>query len=328
MTTKEEILYALRMADGFISGQELCDQLQVSRTAVWKRIRQLKEDGYEIEAVPNRGYRITGSPDIIAEQEVGSRLQTNWIGRNIRYFERITSTNQMARRLGEEGAPEGTLVIADEQTQGKGRTGRHWTTPPGTAVAMTLLLRPRIAPAHISMVTLVMGLAVAAACRQLYGIEAGIKWPNDVVINGKKVCGILTEMSAELSAVHYIVIGTGINTNIREFPPEIKDTATSLLLELGHEVNRAELIAGTMEHFEIRYEMFLKTQDLSGLMDEYNSMLVNKGRGVRVLLPEGGFNGVAQGINKKGELLVTREDGTLENVYAGEVSVRGIYGYV
>ena len=325
---KTKILQALRECEDYVSGQELCDQLQVSRTAVWKKIKQLQEEGYEIEAVSNRGYRMVGCPDTIAAEEVESRLKTKWIGRDVRYFQEITSTNQYAKKIGEEGAPQGTLVIADEQTRGKGRFGRVWATPPGTAVAMTLLLRPKLPPERISMVTLVMGLAVAKACRELYDLPVGIKWPNDVVIDGRKICGILTEMSAEMYAVNFIVIGVGINTNIMEFPDELKETATSLKLVLGYEINRAELIAKVMELFERYYEMFEADGNLSGMVEDYQELLVNKGRMVRVLEPGNEYTGTALGINPEGELLVASEDGTVKVVYAGEVSVRGVYGYV
>ena len=184
---KNEILRALRETDGYVSGQELCNKIGVSRTAVWKNIRSLQEDGYEIEAVTNRGYRLAGVPDTIAEEEVASRLTTERMGRQIRYFSRIDSTNQYAKRIAEEGAADGTLVIADEQTAGKGRSGRTWVTPPGEAIAFTLLLRPKLSPGRISMVTLVMGLAVVNAVNKLYDLHAGIKWPNDVVINGRKL---------------------------------------------------------------------------------------------------------------------------------------------
>lgn len=328
MEMKSEILTALREGDGYVSGQELCERLQVSRTAVWKRIKQLQEEGYEIEAVPNRGYRIRSCPDTVSAQEIESRLDTRWIGRTVEYYEVITTTNQYAKKAGEEGAPEGLLVVAEEQTQGKGRFGRWWKTPSGTCIAMTLLLRPKLPPARISMVTLVMGLAVTAACRELYGLPAGIKWPNDVVLHGKKVCGILTEMSAEMMAVNYIVIGTGINVNLKEFPKELEDTATSIALELGHEVNRAQLIAACMKKFEEYYEAFVQDGDLSRLMETYNDWLLNKGQQVRVLEPGSEYTGIALGINHAGELFVQREDGSVETVYAGEVSVRGIYGYV
>ncbi len=325
---KNEILRALRETDSYVSGQELCRKLGVSRTAVWKNIRSLQEDGYEIEAVTNRGYRLAGVPDTIAEEEVASRLQTERMGRQIRYFSRIDSTNQYAKRIAEEGAPDGTLIIADEQTAGKGRSGRTWVTPPAEAIAFTLLLRPKLSPDRISMVTLVMGLAVTNAVNSLYDVSAGIKWPNDVVIKGRKLCGILTEMSAEVRQVNYIVIGVGINANLTSFPEEIREIATSLRLELGCDINRAELIARVMTEFERLYAEFEAQGDLSAVMQEYNELCLNAGSKVRVLDPNGEYTGTSRGINSMGELLVETEDGQIQEVYAGEVSVRGIYGYV
>jgi len=325
---KNEILRALRETDSYVSGQELCRKLGVSRTAVWKNIRSLQEDGYEIEAVTNRGYRLAGVPDTIAEEEVASRLQTERMGRQIRYFSRIDSTNQYAKRIAEEGAPDGTLIIADEQTAGKGRSGRTWVTPPAEAIAFTLLLRPKLSPDRISMVTLVMGLAVTNAVNSLYGVSAGIKWPNDVVIKGRKLCGILTEMSAEVRQVNYIVIGVGINANLTSFPEEIREIATSLKLELGRDINRAELIARVMAEFERLYAEFEAQGDLGAVMQEYNELCLNAGSKVRVLDPNGEYTGTSRGINSMGELLVETEDGKMQEVYAGEVSVRGIYGYV
>ena len=325
---KNEILRALRETDGYVSGQELCRKLGVSRTAVWKNIRSLQEEGYEIEAVTNRGYRLSGIPDTVAAEEVGSRLQTERMGREIRYYSTVDSTNQYAKRIAEEGAPDGALVIADEQTAGKGRSGRSWVTAPGEAVAFTLLLRPKLSPDRISMVTLVMGLAVARAVNALYQAGAGIKWPNDVVIRGRKLCGILTEMSAEVMRVQYIVIGVGINVNISSFPEEIRERATSLKLELGHEVSRAELIAEVMSQFERLYGQFEADGDLRGIREEYNALCLNAGSAVRVLDPNREYTGTSQGINSRGELLVETEDGKIREVYAGEVSVRGVYGYV
>ena len=326
---KEKILQMLRGSDGFVSGQQLCQTLGVSRTAVWKHIRQLLDEGYEIEAVTNRGYRLISSPDTIAAGEVNACLTTRWAGRPVRYFAVTDSTNLVAKRLGDEGEPEGTLVIADEQTAGRGRSGRHWSTPPGTNIAMSLLLRPQIPADRISMVTLVMGLAVAEAVRSLYGVRALIKWPNDVVVGGKKLSGTLTEMSAELTGsgnaqpkVNYIVIGTGINVNMTEFPEEIAQTATSLRLQLGEEVGRAALIGAVMQYFEDAYELFLAQQDLTLLMDRYNAMLVNAGRQVRILEPDHAYTAEALGINARGELKVKLPDGRIREVYAGEVSVR------
>lgn len=325
---KSEILHILRNQPGYVSGQELCRQFGVSRTAVWKAINQLKEEGYEIEAVTNKGYRIVACPDVISAEEVKSLLDTCWAGQEIAYYSLIDSTNNKAKKLAEEGAAHGTLVIADEQNGGRGRRGRSWETPPKSSIAMTLIVRPDLPPEKASMLTLVMGMAVASACRSLLDLPAGIKWPNDVVLDGKKICGILTEMSAEMDGIHYLVIGTGINVNMNEFPEQIRQTATSLSLEAGHPVNRAEVICRCMKYFEQYYETFMERQDLSALREAYNGMLVNMDREVRVLEPGNTYSGISRGINDRGELLVEREDHTVERVFAGEVSVRGIYGYV
>lgn len=328
MDSKYEILRALRESEGSVSGEMLSKRIGVSRTAVWKHIRALEEEGYEIEAVNRKGYRLAGVPDTIASREVGSRLTTQRMGRDIRYFSTIDSTNQYAKRIAEEGALDGTIVIADEQTAGKGRGGRHWVTPPKEAVSFTLIVRPKLPPEKISMVTLVMGLAIAQAVRTLYGLDAGIKWPNDVVIHGKKLCGILTEMSAEIREVHYIVIGAGINANLTSFPDEIRSVATSLKLELERDVNRAELIAAVLRQFEHLYGVFEESGSLKNLKEDYNQICVNKDQPVRVLDPMGAYTGCAHGIDEEGALLVELEDGTVSRVVSGEVSVRGIYGYV
>lgn len=325
---KSKILAALGQADDYVSGQELCGMLHVSRTAVWKVINQLKEDGYEIESVPRRGYRIHSRPDRISAEEVKSRLDTNWIGGDIRFYETIDSTNNEARRLAEQGASCGTLVLAEKQQSGKGRRGRSWMTQSGSAIAMSLVLRPKLPPTCASMVTLVMGLAVAKACQEYCGVDAKIKWPNDIVVEGKKICGILTEMSSEIDYINYVVIGTGINTKVEQFPPELVQTAASLHQIMGRQADRAGLIAACMQKFEQYYEKFEIQQDLSLLMEEYNMLLAGKNGEVRVLEPGNEYRGISEGINSLGELQVRKEDGTVESVYAGEVSVRGIYGYV
>ena len=325
---KTEILTVLKEAPGFVSGQELCDRLGVSRTAVWKVIKQLEEEGYQIEAVRNKGYRLAEAADVITEAEIGSRLRSKWMGRHLVYFPETDSTNIQAKRLGEEGAPEGTLVVPERQTAGKGRRGRTWSSPAGTSIYMSFLLRPNIPPRCAPMVTLIAGLAGAKAVNQVTGLNARIKWPNDLVVNGKKICGILTEMSAEMEGIHYIVTGIGINVNQKEFPEEIRDKATSLLLEGGRCFNRSQLIAGVMEWFEPYVERFLETKDLSLLKEDYEEMLANLNQEVQVLDPAGEYHGVCQGIDKDGQLLVERGDGSLSRVQSGEVSVRGIYGYV
>ena len=325
---KEEILRILRSADGYISGQELCNRFGVSRTAVWKAINQLKEAGYEIEAQQNKGYRLMAAPDLMTEAEIKSLMHTEWVAKEVLYFDTIDSTNTKAQELAEKGYPSGTLVVADKQESGKGRRGRSWVSPSGTGIFMTLMIKPDINPNNASMLTLVAALAVAKAITSVTGEEALIKWPNDIVVNGKKVCGILTEMNAQFDYINHIVVGIGINVHNESFPEEISQMASSLMIEAGGKrFHRAQIIAETMSYFEQYYDTFLKTQDLSALVREYDELLVNMNKAVRVLDPKEPFDGKAMGITPKGELIVdTWESRKL--VSSGEVSVRGIYGYV
>lgn len=325
---KEEILRLLRSADGYISGQELCNRFGVSRTAVWKAINQLKEAGYEIEAQQNKGYKLMAAPDLMTEAEIKSLMHTEWVAKEVLYFDTIDSTNTKAQELAEKGYPSGTLVVADKQESGKGRRGRSWVSPSGTGIFMTLMIKPDINPNNASMLTLVAALAVAKAITSVTGEEALIKWPNDIVVNGKKVCGILTEMNAQFDYINYIVVGIGINVHNESFPEEISQMASSLMIEAGGKrFHRAQIIAETMSYFEQYYDTFLKTQDLSALVREYDELLVNRNKSVRVLDPKEPFDGKAMGITPKGELIVdTWESRKL--VSSGEVSVRGIYGYV
>lgn len=327
----EEILKKLRDAGGFVSGQELCEQYGVSRTAIWKAVKQLEKDGFVIEAQNNKGYRLVEreDADVFSKAAIESHMDTKQIGKHLIFHKETGSTNIDAKELAEDGAAAGTLVVADLQTAGRGRRGHSWASAAGQNIYMTLLLRPRCRPEKASALTLVMALAVLEAADELPGIVCRIKWPNDIVVGGKKICGILTEMSAELDGIHYVVIGTGINVNQTAFADDIKDTATSLCLESGRTVDRSRLVARVMHYFEEDYALFEKSWDLSGLTDKYNRYLVNLGRQVRVLDPKGEYDGVAHGINERGELLVERAgDGVIMPVYAGEVSVRGIYGYV
>ena len=325
---KEEILKMLRETDGYISGQELCNKFGVSRTAIWKVMKQLKEAGYNIEAQQNKGYHIVSAPDVMDAAELKSIWKPKWVGCEILYFDSIDSTNTKAQELAEKGYPSGTLVVADKQIAGKGRRGRNWESPSGCGIFMTLMLKPDINPNNASMLTLVSALAVAKALADITGKDAKIKWPNDIVIDGRKVCGILTEMSAQFDYINNIVIGIGINVNNSSFPEEISATASSLrLLSGGKKYRRAEIIEKIMEYFEKYYSIFLETEDLSALVNEYDAMLVNMKKQAKVLDPKEPFEGKAMGITKTGELIVdTWESRKL--VSSGEVSVRGIYGYV
>lgn len=324
---KSEILRLLKESKGYLSGQQLCDYFQVSRTAVWKVIEQLKKEGYRIEAVRNKGYRLMGSPDVMSKAEIESMARTKWAGRQVVYYQETDSTNIRAKDAGEKGGGHGTLFVAEQQTAGKGRRGRGWESPAGTSIYMTILLHPDFLPGKAPQLTLLMAVAVVEAIRKATGLACRIKWPNDVICHGKKLCGILTEMSTEMDFINYVVIGVGINVNQETFPEELEDKATSLKLETGASVRRAELIAAVMERFEACYGTFLKTEDLSGIRERYNRLLVNRNQDVKVLEPGNEYEAHAVGINDAGELIVRTKDGE-KAVYAGEVSVRGVYGYV
>ena len=260
------------------------------------------------------------------ENTISDQIHTKWAGKTVHFAQEPDSTNLWIKRLAKEGAPQGTLALAEFQSAGRGRLGRSWEVPEGTSVMMSILLRPEFEPQYAPMLTLVMGMAVAKAVK-LLGFEVSIKWPNDVVVSHKKICGILTEMGVRDGKIDYAVIGVGINVNIREFPAEMEDKATSLYLESGREFDRSQIPGLVMEAFENYYEKFAATCNLSGLKAEYESILANYNQPVRVLAKEP-YEGIARGITDSGELLVEKTDGTVVEVSAGEVSVRGLYSYV
>ena len=264
---------------------------------------------------------------LLDSEMIHSRLSREGVGCPLFYAETIDSTNEWAKREAGNAAVDGSVYLADHQTAGKGRRGRVWKSPEGTSISMSLLLRPEIPADRISMLTLIMGLSAAQGMKAATGLDVGIKWPNDVVSRGKKLCGILTEANA---AVDYVVIGIGINCNMEAFSEELSQIATSLKLELETEVSREEVTAQVLKAFYRNYALFRETCTISGVLKkEYEELLVNMNQQVRVLDPKGEYNGISKGINELGELLVEKADsGEAEAVYAGEVSVRGIYGYV
>lgn len=325
---KTRILKELKGAGDYISGQELCEKLNVSRTAVWKHIKALKEEGYEIDSVTKRGYRLVTCPDLITQEAVSSNLNSQWLGKDLRFYDTIDSTNLEVRRLAEAGAEHGLTVIAEEQVSGKGRRGRSWLGKAGTGIWMSFLLKPEIALENSSMLTLITALAVAKAINEVTNVSCGIKWPNDLIVNGKKVCGILTELSAQMDELNYIVVGLGINVNMEEFPDDLKDKATSLQIETGKRIYRAPLAAKVLEYFEKYYEQFIQTEDLSTFKDEYNHLLVHMNQKIRVIRGSKETIYTSHGINERGELLAETASGKIESILSGEVSVRGILGYV
>lgn len=272
-------------------------------------------------------YRLIAEPDLIDEMRIRKYLRTKWIANQIVYSREMDSTNIQAKKLGEDKAADGTVVVTELQTAGRGRRGRDWISPAGNCYC-SILLRPDIRAEHASMITLIAALGVAKAIRQVAKLNTMIKWPNDVIANGKKLCGILTESSTDLEYINYVVVGIGVNTNQMDFPDEIKEKASSVRLETGEAMNRAELLAAFLNAFEEYYELFLKTEDLSALLSEYNSLLINRGKEVKIIEKEEERILKAIGIDKNGGLIVENCEKIQEVIISGEVSVRGLFGYI
>lgn len=325
---KNRILDILQHADGYVSGQQLCELLGVSRTAVWKNINSLKKQGYVIEGVNNKGYRLVNSPDVITKDKIYEHLRTDIFARDITYYDETDSTNTRAKLAAEEGAVHGALFVANRQNAGKGRKGHSWNSDKGTTISMTYLLKPSVDISCVSAITIVSAVAIARAFDRVKGLKPQIKWPNDVLSNGKKLVGILTEMSSEGLDINYVVVGIGINVYNSQFPEDIADKATSIFIENGEGYDRSRLIAEISNEFEVLYNEFVKNKNLEFIVDEYNSYLVSKDRQVYVIEGDKRTEYTALGLSPDGGLLVKDEQGATHNIISGEVSVRGIYGYV
>jgi len=299
-----QILKALRDCDSYLSGETLSQRLGVSRVSVWKHIRSLKKDGYLIEASP-RGYKLLSSPDLLLPYEFPDLEQ------RIHYFPEIGSTMDAARELAKKGAEEGTIVIAEIQTRGRGRLSREWLSPEG-GIYFTLILRPRISPAYAPRINLMAASAVAATIRKLFRLKAELKWPNDVLIEGKKVCGILAEMAAETDAVNFVNVGIGINANnpVTRFDK----TATSLKDALGREISRKEFLSVLMTEIERRQPLLMKAD----LLKEWKKLSATLNRDVRVVAPGEVIVGQAIHIDTTGALIVKEKNGSLKKAMAGD----------
>jgi BirA family biotin operon repressor/biotin-[acetyl-CoA-carboxylase] ligase len=319
---KDEILRLLRSsATGYLSGAELGSRLRVSRTAVWKHIKSLERDGYVIDAVPSKGYRLTFSPDILRISDVLQGLSTQIIGRAIRYETEVVSTNVLAMEMAHRGAVEGTVVIAEQQTGGKGRLGRTWISPKGNLYC-SIILRPAIPSHKAPLVTLMCAVAVVAAIRQTADISAGIKWPNDILVDGRKVGGILSEMSAEPDRVKHLVLGIGVNVNMDPggFPPDVGKLATTLALESGAPVSRARLLRNLLLLLDHWYLRLLKNE--GEVLDAWISFNVTLGQQVAVSAQGELIEGLAKDIDRDGRLIISLPDGSLRTVSAGDVTIR------
>ncbi len=321
-----DILAILQEASGqYVSGEHLSQHLGISRAAVWKRISALKKEGFLIEAVTRKGYRLNSSENPYGKPAILNKLVTHTFGKELKFFTQVDSTNSVLKQLAAEGAPEGTIVVAESQTGGRGRLGRSWVAPSGTGIWLSLLLKPKLHPGEVQTLTLAASVAVCRALEHLNISGLGIKWPNDVLIGRKKVCGILTELSAEAERIAWVILGIGLNVNHLEqdFSDEIASIATSLRLntEDREPLDRSMLAAGLINALEEVYEDYLK-DGASRMIDEWKNRSVTLGKKVRLISHDGSQEVLVQDITQDGKLVVKQEDGQSLEVLSGEISLR------
>jgi BirA family transcriptional regulator, biotin operon repressor / biotin---[acetyl-CoA-carboxylase] ligase len=318
---QEKILACLRAgADRFVSSDEICQFLGVSRTAVWKQMERLRGQGYTIEAIPSRGYRLSSAPDSLLPAEVMAELDTALIGRDILFLEETDSTNLRAHEQGEAGGGDGLVIIADRQTAGKGRLGRQWESPSGVNLYASVLLRPSFLPRQAPQLTFLSAVAVARAVQEVSGLTARVKWPNDVLVGGRKIAGLLNEMSAETERINYVILGIGVNLNMRaeQFPVDLRYPATSVLLENGAPVSRTVFARSLLRHLDSLYALYL-AEGFLPLRHAWEAHFDLVGREVEVDFRGTILRGLVDGIDAEGALLLRREDGQVEKVLAGDV---------
>ncbi len=325
---KDKVLKLLMEAEDFISGEEMCQTLGVSRTAIWKKIQKLKEEGYSIVSVTNKGYKLSLVEDQLHAYELQHLLKAYGLFDEIFVYDTIDSTNKQAKRIAMEGRVTSALLLSDEQTLGIGRRGRIWVSQPGTGIYMSLLLKPAIKPINAAMLTLVTGLAVCKAISQVTQLDCQIKWPNDLVINGKKISGILTEMSSEVDFINYVVIGIGINVNNEAFDETIEAVASSLKLQGGMTYSRKEIVLKIIQEFECLYRTFILEESLAFILEDYNQRCVTVGKKVKIEIKGETVLAEALRVSQEGGLVVRNEAGQELMINSGEVSVRGLLGYV
>ena len=324
ITLKQKIFKMLLEEKEYISGEEISERLGVSRTAIWKHINSLKEDGYEIEAVPRKGYILKYRPDKLIGTEIVTELNLKkWDKNNVYTYDQVDSTNTIAKKLANEGKEEGTFIIAEEQLKGKGRMGREWVSPHGKGIWVSFILRPEILPVHASEITFVIAVGIMEGIKKYTGHEVKIKWPNDILIDGKKIVGILTEISAEMERINYIVAGVGINANqnVDDFPDEIKFKATSLKIATGKNINRNELLRKIIEEMENIYFLY-KEQGFEKILEIWKLNNITLGRRVKAITFDGEIIGWAEKIDKEGYLIIRDDSGKENKILAGDVSLR------
>lgn len=321
---RQDILdYLMDHKGEFVSGQKISELFGISRTAVWKHIRVLKQRGYVIESYTKRGYCLREAPELLSPESVARQLKTVTFGRKIVYHEKVDSTNTIAKKLADKGAEEGTVVVAEEQTGGRGRLDRKFISPFAQGVWFSIILRPQFPPMEVSKMTLVAAVAITKALRKFGMVHCGIKWPNDILVHGAKLVGILTELNASVEKINYLVMGIGINTTLsrKTLPRELKKTTTSFAME-NIPVHRDELLSEVLYQLEYYYDM-IKEKGFAPVLDEWKTLSCMLGEEVQVIEPNRTFNGKAIDLDESGNLLVQTDTGT-EKVLAGDVHVRSL----
>jgi len=314
---QEKILETLKIKPGYVSGEEISSHLGISRQALWKHIQELRDSGYDIVAVPHLGYKLHGSPDRLLPFEIGDKLNTRLIGKKIYYHETIPSTMDIALQKGLEGAPEGTIVLAESQTKGRGRLGRGWVSPKYKGIYLSLILRPRISPLQAPVLTLLASVSICEAIKEATGLEAKIKWPNDILMHNKKLGGILTELSAETDQMHFMVIGIGLNVNLDK--GSLLEHATSLKEEKQENINRVGLLQEILRQIEQNYNNFLK-KGSGAVIEKWRNYNVTLGHRVKVAAHKEHLEGIAIDIDTDGGLLVRNDSGLVRKIMAGDVT--------
>ena len=306
----------------YISGEQLSQELNMSRTAVWKHVNALRDLGYRVEAITSVGYKLVSSPSLLLPLEIKNGLRTSTLGQNIHWEYETDSTNTLALHMAEEGANEGTVVISESQKRGRGRMGRDWISQPESGIYMSVILRPQFVPLKAPLITFLAAIALVETLEDLFGLDAQIKWPNDVLIHGKKTAGILTEMRAEMERIHHIIIGIGINVNNTRFPKTLKNPVTSLTLELKERVSRVKIVQSLLESLE-RWYLIAQGEHPEQIFDRWRELSCTLGNRVEVNLGEYILTGVATRLGTGGSLFVKTDSGEEEEVLAGDVTMVG-----
>lgn len=311
-----------------VSGEMLGKTLGISRTAVWKHIQALKKEGYQITAFTKKGYALLEVPDKMLPAEIEEKLHTKFVGRHIHYYESVASSNDTLKQLALEGAEDGTVVVAEEQTGGHGRLHRGWFSPKYQGIWFSVLFKPPFLPQEASKITLLSAVTVVRAIRECCHVDAKIKWPNDILLEGKKLVGILTEMNAEFGHINYLISGIGINVNVPKeiVPEELRSFAISIAQVAGHNIDRVALFAKVLDYMESYYEIACR-EGFDPVIQEWRKYSTTLGKDVKVIAPDKTYTGKAMDIDTSGCLVVQRDDtGELETVLAGDVSIRPVHG--